>query len=260
MNQKWNAKQYINHASFVAEHGLPVFGLLNPKPDERILDLGCGDGALTQDIANTGASVHGVDSSASMIEATQNRGLSAEVLSGDDLTFNNEFDAVFSNAALHWMTNVDAVLSGVYNSLTVGGRFIGEFGGQNNVGALVNAMQKVFESHPEFGEFDNPWYFPSAEEYRQKLQSNGFHVHSLELIPRPTPLKSGVQEWLKMFSNGITENLHQEQLSTFLNEVEELVRPHLFINSQWIADYVRLRFCAEKISDKQAHFPPIVCV
>ncbi|MEL7409725.1 MAG: methyltransferase domain-containing protein, partial [Cyanobacteria bacterium J06558_2] len=110
MSQTWNAQQYINHASFVAEYGLPVLDLLNPQPGERILDLGCGDGALTSRIKSSGAEIYGVDSSASMIKTAQTRGLAAEVMNGEDLQFNNEFDAVFSNAALHWMTNIDHIL------------------------------------------------------------------------------------------------------------------------------------------------------
>jgi trans-aconitate methyltransferase len=247
MSQVWNASQYVNHASFVAEHGSPVLDLLSPKSKERILDLGCGDGALTLDVEKSGASVHGVDSSQSMIETARQRGLSAEVMSGDSLTFDNEFDAVFSNAALHWMTDVDSVLCGVFSSLKPSGRFVGEFGGQGNVCALVTAMSKVFESHPEFGQFNHPWYFPSVEEYQQKLKNNGFHVEYIELIPRPTPLESGVEEWLKIFSNGITKNLNQEQRSSFLNEVKSLVEPHLFIEGKWMADYVRLRFRAQKV-------------
>jgi len=247
MSQAWNANQYVNHASFVAEHGSPVLDLLTPKSGDRILDLGCGDGALTQDIAKSGAIVHGVDSSQSMIKTAKQRGLSAEVMSGDNLIFNNQFDAVFSNAALHWMTNIDSVLHGVAKSLKSNGRFVGEFGGQGNVATLVNAMNRVFKHHSEFGEFNNPWYFPSIEDYQQKLQNNGFHVHYIELIPRPTPLDSGVEEWLKIFSNGITNNLNQEQKSKFLNEVKDLVKPHLHIEGKWVADYVRLRFFAQKV-------------
>ncbi len=247
MTQEWNANQYDNHASFVAEHGSPVLNLLNPKPGERILDLGCGDGALTQDIEKYGAIVHGVDSSQSMIESAKKKGVSAAVMSGDNLIFDNEFDAVFSNAALHWMTNEDSVLRGVANSLKSNGRFVGEFGGQGNVATLVGAMSRVFKRHSEFGKFDNPWYFPGAEEYQQKLQNNGFHVNYIELIPRPTPLDSGVEEWLKIFSSGITKNLNQEQKIQFLNEVESLVKPHLLIEGKWVADYVRLRFFAQKV-------------
>ncbi|MEL6441127.1 MAG: class I SAM-dependent methyltransferase [Cyanobacteria bacterium J06621_8] len=246
MSQTWNAQQYINHASFVAEYGLPVLDLLNPQPGERILDLGCGDGALTSRIKSSGAEIYGVDSSASMIKTAQTRGLAAEVMNGEDLQFNNEFDAVFSNAALHWMTNIDHVLAGVFKSLKANGRFVGEFGGEGNIAALLRGMETVFALHPEFGKFKSPWYFPGVNQYQQKLQNMGFKVHYIELIPRPTPLKSGVREWLKLFAVGITNQLNREQQDTFLSEVENLVRPDLLIEGQWVADYVRLRFAAQK--------------
>ncbi len=246
MSQKWNADQYIHHASFVADHGLPVLDLLDPKPLERILDLGCGDGALTEKIQKMGAHVHGVDSSTSMIEAARGRGLSAEVLSGDRLTFKHKFDAVFSNAALHWMLNADAVIEGVSTALKDGGRFIGECGGFGNVDAIVRAMQDVFDEHPEFGEFNNPWYFPRVEEYQEKLENHNFNVTFIALIPRPTPLTSGIHEWLRTFSNGITRDLSEMQKTQFLNEVEQKLKAKLLVDSVWIADYVRLRFSAEK--------------
>ena len=247
MNQQWIAEAYIDHASFVAEHGLPVLRLLDPKPEERILDLGCGDGALTQELVTIGVDVHGVDSSPSMIKAARSRGLSSEVLSGENLTFHNEFDAVFSNAALHWMTDSIAVIKGVHKALKNGGRFVGEFGGEGNVRALVNAMEMIFTSNPEFGEFKNPWFFPNAERYKAQLEDSGFQVSYIELIARPTPLDSGVMEWLKIFSNGITAGLNAEQREKFLTEVEELVKPSLLHDSQWVADYVRLRFVAHKV-------------
>lgn len=247
MNQQWNADEYVDHASFVAEYGMPILKLLDPKPKERILDLGCGDGALTQKLTVTGASIHGVDSSPSMIKTAKSRGLSSEVLSGENLTFNNEFDAVFSNAALHWMTDSKAVIKGVHNSLKKGGRFVGEFGGKGNVGALVTAMERVFLRNSEFGHFRNPWFFPSTEEYKAQLEQCGFQVSHIELIPRPTPLDSGVREWLKIFSNGITSQLNEKQKGNFLAEVEELVKSSLLHGERWVADYIRLRFVAHKV-------------
>lgn len=247
MKQQWNASQYMENASFVAAHGAPVLELLNPQKNEIILDLGCGDGALTKDIERLGATVHGVDSSPSMIETAKARGLSARVMSGDELNFSNEFDAVFSNAALHWMIRSDAVIQGVFNALKPGGRFVGEFGGKGNVAVLVKAMESVFETHADFGAFQCPWYFPSNDEYQAKLDQHGFQVQYIELIPRPTPLKTGVKEWLKLFSNGITSGLNDQQRETFLTEVEQLVRPELLNNETWVADYVRLRFKAQKV-------------
>lgn len=246
MTQTWNADQYSHHAPFVATYGEQVLALLCPVEGQRILDLGCGDGFLTEKIQALGARIHGVDASTSMIRAAQKRGLSAEVTSGEALNFVDEFDAVFSNAALHWMKNSTEVISGVHRALKPKGRFIGEFGGEGNVRALVNAMETVFRHHPDFGEFINPWYFPSVGEYKAALENQGFVVDYIELIPRPTPLESGIVEWLKIFSNGITRHLSPSQMSSFLTEVEELLKPLLLVDNQWMADYVRLRFSASK--------------
>lgn len=247
MSQKWDANQYIDHASFVAEYGLPVLSLLNPVAGERILDLGCGDGSLTKIIKDFGVDVHGIDSSQSMVDKALSRGLSAETMSGERLTFQQEFDAVFSNAALHWMLDVDSVLTGVHQALRPNGRFVGEFGSYGNVQTLVEAIDDVFKRYPEYGNFVNPWYFPTIEEYQNKLEEHGFKVQSIEIIARPTPLQSGLQEWLKIFAAGIIENLDLRQQELFLNAVEEITKPHLLIDNQWIADYVRLRFSAQKI-------------
>jgi trans-aconitate methyltransferase len=246
MQQTWDADRYMNNAAFVAAHGEPVVELLQPKPGERILDLGCGDGSLTSKLEAFGASLHGVDASPDMIAAAQQRGLCAEVLSGENLRFSQEFDAVFSNAALHWMKNAEQVIQGVSRALKTPGRFVGEFGGEGNIHILISAMSQVFARHPDFGEFINPWYFPSVNEYKKKLEDNGFAVTYIELIPRPTPLASGIVEWLKIFTSGITSQLDTEQKSAFFAEVEAYLKPRLCKHGQWVADYVRLRFAALK--------------
>ncbi len=247
-HQSWNASQYIDHAAFVAELGVPLVALLNPSRGEKILDLGCGDGALTMKIAQTGASVHGVDASESMIAAAVLRGLSAEVCSGESLNFNNQFDAVFSNAALHWMTDYQAVIGGVHRALKPNGRFVGELGGLGNIAALIDAMERVFAQHDDFGQFKNPWFFPSAEVYQAALEQGGFRVSHIETIERPTPLKTGVREWLKLFANSVTQALSQDQKACFHEETEALLKPVLYSEQEgWIADYVRLRFAAFKV-------------
>ena len=144
------------------------------------------------------------------------------------------------------MTNVDDVITGVYRALKNHGRFVGEFGGMGNVATIVDAMSEVFHQHPEFGEFSNPWYFPSAEQYQQKLEAQGFLVQSIELTPRPTILNSGIKQWLTIFSNGITCHLSEQQRARFIDQVEHRVKPYLYLNGQWQADYVRLRFYAQK--------------
>jgi trans-aconitate methyltransferase len=247
VNQSWRANHYNENASFVSELGLPVLQLLNPQVDQRILDLGCGDGTLGIKISQLGAVVIGIDSSSSMIESAKNKGLDAFVMNGENLTFINEFDAVFSNAALHWMLDYDAVIRGIKKSLKTGGRFIGEFGGKGNIKTLTDAMEIVFSNNKEFGSFVNPWYFPSTDEYTNALSEGGFEVETIELIPRPTPLKTGVREWLNIFADHVIRKLNPSQSEVFLKEMEDTVRPSLYSKEDgWVADYVRIRFSAKK--------------
>ncbi|NBC67072.1 MAG: methyltransferase domain-containing protein [Bacteroidetes bacterium] len=245
--QNWDANQYKNHASFVPELGSPVLKLLDPKPDERILDIGCGDGTLTVKIAEIARDVIGIDSSESMVLSARERGLNAVLMSGDSITYENEFDAVFTNAALHWIPDYESVISGVHRALKSSGRFVGEFGGKGNIETLVNAVSEVVDRHPEMGIFRNPWYFPSDTEYQEQLEKHGFVVNHIELIPRPTPLKTGVKEWLKIFANHVISGMPPALEEQFLNETEQLVRPDLYSEDKgWQADYVRIRFSARK--------------
>lgn len=248
-SQSWDVQQYQESASFVPQLGTPLLQLLAPQKQEKILDLGCGDGKLTLEIKNYGCEVIGVDSSTEMVNAAQKLGLNTQVLSGDSLNFKEEFDAVFSNAALHWMVNKNQVVAGVYKALKPQGRFIGEFGGEGNIKHLVTVISDIFQDFPEFGEFKNPWYFPSVAEYSEILTETGFTVDHIELIPRPTPLKNGVIQWLRIFANGITNNLTKEQQEKFLKEAESRLYPLIYSEPEgWVADYVRLRFKAIKNS------------
>ncbi|MCX6619730.1 MAG: class I SAM-dependent methyltransferase [Acidobacteria bacterium] len=162
-----------------------VLDLLAPQPGERILDVGCGHGALTEKIAAAGTLVTGIDTSPELIAAACARGLDARPMDGQALPFDQEFDAVFSNAALHWMPRSDDVLRGVYRALKPGGRFVGEFGGKGNVASMIVAMMAVLE--PEAGEDKEHahWYFPTAQEYREKLEQHGFQVRYIASIPPP---------------------------------------------------------------------------
>lgn len=246
-NQSWDAKQYQENASFVAELGSPVLELLNPQPDESILDLGCGDGALTEKIAKVASEVIGIDSSESMIQAACERGLNAVLMSGDAISYEDKFDAVFTNAALHWITDYQSVIRGVSTALKTNGRFVGEFGGHGNISTLIAAMEAVVDRNASMGNFSNPWFFPTHDEYKMHLEEKGFVVKYIELIPRPTPLKTGVREWLKIFANHIISGIPEHLEDEFLNETEQLVMPALYSDSTgWQADYVRLRFYAVK--------------
>ncbi len=242
----WDTNKYKNHANFVSNLALPVVELLNPKKDEIILDLGCGDGTLALEIQKYGTKVIGVDLSENMINKAKEVGIEAYVMSATELNFENKFDAVFSNAVLHWVKEPKKAIEKIYKSLKKQGRFIAEFGGYGNIKYLTDAMQQVFDLHPEYGKFNNPWYFPSDEEYKQFLENNGFEVEYIKLIPRPTKIDD-ISNWLDIFANGIVSHLTQEQQKQFKDEVREILKPIIF-NEQdgWIADYVRLRLKAVK--------------
>lgn len=223
--------------------------LLAPKRGERILDLGCGDGVLTKKLADLGCEVVGVDSSVPQVEAARKLGLNAFAISAEDLQYQykDEFDAVFSNAVLHWIRRADAVLAGVYRSLKPGGRFVAECGGQGCVHKVSTALVQALDRRGINGEARVPWYFPTPGDYATRLERAGFRVDSIALIPRPTPLPGDVVDWLKTFALNFFQGFSDEARRDYLHEVRSLLEPQLLdANGIWVADYVRLRFAATK--------------
>lgn len=244
--QKWSASSYDEHARFVSDMAGAVVEWLAVEPGERILDLGCGDGALTEQLAAVGAEVVGADTSEDFLDKARGRGLNVQLIDGHDLPFKNEFDAVFSNAALHWMTEPDRVLRGVARALKSGGRFVGEFGGHGNVAAIVTAMRATALRRGGDAALAGPWFFPSPEVYTDLLEAHGFNVRRIGLFPRPTTLKTGMAEWLRVFRKPFFDQ-YGEARDAVLGEVEDLLRPALCdARGNWTADYVRLRFEAAK--------------
>src|ERR1700733_1475422 len=197
--QHWSAARYAATAHFVPTFGAPVVELLAPQPGERILDLGCGDGVLTAKIAAAGAHVVAVDAAPDMIAAAKAKGLDARVTPGQSLGFEREFDAVFSNAALHWMHPPEAVLAGVARALKPGARFVAEMGGHNNTAAIQTAFRVVLGRRGLDSLALTPWYSPSAAASQAKLEAAGFRVEEIAIIPRPTPLTAGLGPWLDTF-------------------------------------------------------------
>jgi trans-aconitate methyltransferase len=245
MSQTWNPDSYAENGSFVPALGAGVLEWLAPQPGERILDLGCGDGQLTAKIAESGAFVFGVDSSPAMVQSAQARGVEAGLGNAETLPFDAEFDAVFSNAALHWVRDQDAMLAGVRRALKPGGRFVAEMGGHGNIAAIRVALMAALARHGCAGLEDGVNYYPSPESYTARLQAHGFSVEQMQLIPRPTPLPSGMHSWLTTFRRGVLESLPGPLRLTVVQETVELLEPALRDEQgNWTGDYIRLRFLA----------------
>jgi SAM-dependent methyltransferase len=243
MAQNWSASDYAANARFVSDLGQPVLDLLAPRPGERILDVGCGDGALTQKIAQAGATVVGADPAPDFVAAALARGIDARQLDAQALPFEREFDAVFSNAVLHWIPDLDATLRGIHRALKNGGRFVGECGGHGNVAAVSTALQAVALRHGVHARM--PWRYPTPDDFTARLIAAGFRPVSVELIPRPTSLASGMAAWLRTFAGPIFEQLPAAVRESAIDETVDLLRWSLCDeHGRWTADYVRLRFVA----------------
>ncbi|MFB2879184.1 class I SAM-dependent methyltransferase [Floridanema aerugineum] len=251
-NNMWNTALYESNHSFVWQSGESLLELLSPQPDERILDLGCGTGHLTAKIASTGAKVCGIDADKNMIEQARQNYPNLHWVIADARNFqvDEPLDAVFSNAALHWIKEADAVIQCIYQALKPGGRFVAEFGGRGNIGAIAIALFTTIENMG-FGNPQtlNPWYFPSIAEYATLLEKQQFEVKYALLFERPTPLEggqAGIANWLQMFANGILSQLSPQQQMQVIQSVQMQLQPTLYRDGYWIADYRRIRIIAVK--------------
>jgi len=247
MPQTWNPETYSRDGAFVSELGAGILEWLAAQPGERILDLGCGDGKLTERIAASGAIVTAIDASAEMVSAARARGIAAELGAAESLPYSDGvFDAVFSNAVLHWVRGQDEMMRQVRRVLRPGGRFAAEMGGHGNIAAIRVAFAAVLSRHgfAELGDRGN--YYPTPEAYSRRLASHGFAIEKIAHFPRPTPLGDrGMHGWLRTFCRGALEALPETLRETVVEETAALLAPALRDeDALWTADYVRLRFIA----------------
>lgn len=244
MEQTWNAAEYQARFAFVFKYGEGLLELLDPKPGERILDLGCGSGQLTAKIAAAGAAVRGIDMSPAMIAQARANFPEIEFALGDATLFEvpEPVDAVFSNAVLHWVLDAESAVAQIYRALKPGGRFVMEMGGKGNTRSVLAAVRAVA------GDLELPWFYPSVGEYAALLEKHGFEVRLATQFERPTPLEGehGLENWLEMFGEKLLAAIPADRLRKVRENVADKLRPEMYRNGAWIVDYRRLRVVAVK--------------
>ncbi len=249
----WDAPGYQQSHSYIWQYGADLLGLLDPQPGERILDLGCGTGHLAAEIARSGAGVVGVDGSANMVRTASQNFPDITFIQADarSLSFEQPFDAIFSNAVLHWIKEADEVLDSITRCLKPGGRIVAEMGGKGNIEGVVSALRRALSNtlgHPR-NEVD-PWYFPTIGEYARLLEARGFEVSFASHFSRPTPQQEGeegLRDWIRMFCSDFLSGLDAKVEDRVLTLVEDELRPWMYDGVRWTVDYRRLRFAAHKV-------------
>lgn len=248
-DQTWDPSLYQSRHAFVWELGKGPLEQLGPKAGDRVLDLGCGTGQLTSQIAAAGAQVVGIDNSDDMIAQARRNYPNLRFVAGDARTFSVDapFDAVFSNAVLHWVKPAAAAVERVWLALKPGGRFVAEFGGHGNVRHIAEGTRAAMEAlgYDSFVRV-NPWYFPTIGEYSGELERRGFDVTFATLFDRPTPLEgeSGLRDWMRMFGSVFLAAVRPDDHEELFARMQQQLRPALYYNGRWHADYRRIRVVA----------------
>jgi len=250
--EKWDTKLYNEKYSFVYDYGKSLIKLLDPKKNDRILDLGCGSGQLTFKINELSKETIGIDKSVEMIADAKLRyeKVDFQVCDAENFRFKNKFDSIFSNATLHWIKNYKNVIKCMYDNLKFNGKIVLEFGGKNNVKTIINQLRKSLKKRGYLKQSNiELWYFPSVEEYSKELESFGFKVVLAESFDRKTELvnqQNGIKDWISMFANSFFIDVNLTHIEEIKSEVQENIKAKCFINGKWFADYKRIRFVAIK--------------
>ncbi|MEM6842160.1 MAG: methyltransferase domain-containing protein [Bacteroidota bacterium] len=251
MAHLWNADLYQQKHAFVYQYGSSLIDWLNPQLGEEVLDVGCGTGELTDQIAQTGAKVTGVDQSEKMVERAKQQypDISFYVQDATQLSGLHQFDAVFSNAALHWIKDASAVLQQIYQHLKPTGRLVAELGGKGNISQIISALnqQRTKLRYPVIN-VSEQWFFPSVGEYGNLLESEGFEVQQAQYFHRDTALAdNGIKEWIRMFASRWLTDIADHHIEKLLEATQESLRSSLYRDETWYADYKRLRILAVKV-------------
>ena len=251
-DQLWDANLYTTKYAFVFGYGSSLIELLDPQPEERILDLGCGTGELTALIAEKAKAVTGIDKSPQMIEKARDTypEVQFEVADATDFRFSEKYNAIFSNAALHWVLDYKEAINCMYNALLPGGRLVLEMGGKGNVAAIVSALKQALakQGYEQQANYKQ-WFFPSIATYTTALEEAGFDVRFSQLYDRPTELAdeaTGIKDWLAMFGGNFFKGVTKNDIEAIKEEVQQVLKPKLFKDGKWVADYKRLRVIAYK--------------
>ena len=249
---KWDTKLYNDEHSFVYDYGKSLIEILNPKKNERILDLGCGSGQLTFKIDKLSKEAIGIDKSIEMITDAKLRfkKINFQLVDAENFRFKKKFDSIFSNATLHWITNYKNVIECMYENLKKNGKIVLEFGGKDNVKLIIAQLRNSLKIR---GYLDQskivPWYFPSIEQYSAELESSGFKIVTAKYFDRPTKLtnqKNGMKDWISMFAGSFFKDVNDVHIEDIKCEVQENLKEKCFIDGNWYADYKRIRFVATK--------------
>ncbi len=249
--QAWDADLYDKSFGFIAEFGAGLVELLAPRPGERIVDLGCGVGQLSAEIAAAGAEVIGIDGDPGMIARARQKYPDIQFICAraEYFSVTGQVDAVFSNAVLHWVKEPEPAIANVARALRPGGRFVAEMGAHRNVVTITEVLyQALAEQLVERDKVDFPWYFPRTGEYVTLLEAGGFDVTHLHYFARPTPLgncPNGLRDWIEMFGRNFLAAAPAGGEARLMARAEQLCREHLCPEGRWITDYTRLRFRAE---------------